>query len=204
MIIVGIDEVGRGCWAGPLVAGAVILGEPIEGLADSKVLSKNQRERLAKEIESKAVAYGLGWVAPAFIDMYGLTTSVQRAMQQALVALDSKYDKVIIDGNYNYLPNEPKASFLIKADAIVPAVSAASILAKVARDNFMVLAAKGFPGYGFEKHVGYGTKFHLAALQKLGVSEIHRKSYKPVRSLLDIKNDEHAKSVVEMGNHVVD
>jgi ribonuclease HII len=68
----------------------------------------------------------------------------------------------------------------------------------------MVLAAKGFPGYGFEKHVGYGTKFHLAALQKLGVSEIHRKSYKPVRSLLDIKNDEHAKSVVEMGNHVVD
>jgi ribonuclease HII len=203
MIVVGIDEVGRGCWAGPLVAGAVILGEPIDGLADSKVLSKAQRIELAEEIKSKAIAYGLGWVAPAFIDMYGLTTSVQRAMQQALAALNSEYDSVIIDGNYNYLPNEPKASFLIKADATIPAVSAASILAKVARDDFMELAAKGFPGYGFEKHVGYGTKQHLAALQELGVSEIHRKSYKPIRALLDIEIDQHAKSVKEMGNHVV-
>lgn len=185
MIIVGIDEVGRGCWAGPLVAAAVILDKPIKGLADSKVLTKTIRSALAVEIKSNAKAYGLGWVAPAFIDMYGLTLSVQRAMQQALAAIEMPYDSVIIDGNHNYLPNEPRASFLIKADATVPAVSAASIIAKVARDEFMEMAAKGFPGYGFEQHVGYGTKLHLEQLQKLGVTDIHRKSYKPVRALID-------------------
>ncbi|MDL2342060.1 MAG: ribonuclease HII [Patescibacteria group bacterium] len=202
MIIVGIDEVGRGCWAGPLVAGAVILGKPIPGLADSKVLSAKRRQALAKQIEAEAVAYGLGWVAPAFIDMYGLTLSVQRAMQQALAAINVPYDSVIIDGNYNYLPNEAKAKFLIKADATVAAVSAASILAKVARDQFMVMASKGFPDYGFEKHVGYGTAQHLAALQQSGVSELHRKSFKPVRALLKLATEEHTLATKQMGNHV--
>ncbi|MBC7707987.1 ribonuclease HII [Polaromonas sp.] len=202
MITVGIDEVGRGCWAGPLVAGAVVLGQPIAGLADSKTLSKQRREALAIQIETEALAFGLGWVAPAFIDMYGLTLSVQRAMQQALAAINVPYEQIIIDGNYNYLPNEPLAQTLIKADASVPAVSAASILAKVARDNFMVLAAKGFPEYGFERHVGYGTAQHLAALQQHGVSDIHRKSFKPIRALLKIAGEEHAMAVKKMGNHV--
>ena len=138
MNIVGLDEVGRGCWAGPLVAGAVVLAKPIAGLTDSKKLSDKQRRQLAEQIKAEAVSYGLGWVAPAFIDMYGLTLSVQRAMQQALAAVNAPYVQIIIDGNYNYLPNEPLASFLIKADLSVPEVSAASIIAKVARDDFMI------------------------------------------------------------------
>lgn len=202
MITVGIDEVGRGCWAGPLVACAVVLGQSIDGLADSKVLTKKRRAELAAEIEAKAVAYGLGWVAPAFIDMYGLTTSVQRAMQQALAAIQIPYDKVIIDGNYNYLPNEPKAEFLVKADATVPAVSAASILAKVARDDFMALAAKGFPDYGFESHVGYGTQRHVDALREHGVTDLHRKSYKPVRAFVLQAAAETALEIKRRGNHV--
>lgn len=187
MITVGIDEVGRGCWAGPLVAGAVILKRPIPGLADSKVLSKQQRTHLAEQIKTEALAYGLGWVAPAFIDMYGLTLSVQRAMQQALAGLNVPFEAIIIDGNYNYLPNEPTASYLVKADATVAAVSAASIIAKVARDEFMTLAARGFPGYGFEQHVGYGTVLHRARLETLGVCDLHRKSYKPIRALLELE-----------------
>ena len=202
MIIVGLDEVGRGCWAGPLVAGAVVLVEPLKGLADSKILTDKQRRELAEQIKAEALGYGLGWVAPAFIDMYGLTLSVQRAMQQALAAIDVDYDEIIIDGNYNYLPNEPLATFLIKADASVPAVSAASILAKVARDDFMILAAKGFPDYGFERHVGYGTAAHLVALKSHGVTDLHRKSVKPVRALLDIAAEEHAIMVKNEGNHV--
>ncbi len=189
MVIVGIDEVGRGCWAGPLVAAAVVLDGPIDGLADSKILSKKTRAVLANQIKRDSKGFGLGWVAPAFIDMYGLTLSVQRAMQQALAAIDVPYDSVIIDGNYNYLPNEPRATFLIKADASVPAVSAASILAKVARDEYMEMAAKGFPGYGFEQHVGYGTKLHLERLQKLGITDIHRKSFKPIRAHIDIETE---------------
>lgn len=187
MITVGIDEVGRGCLAGPLVACAVILDQPIPGLADSKVLSRKQREVLAEQINSEAVCVGLGWVAPKFIDMYGLTLSVQRAMQQALAAITVPYDEVIIDGNYNYLPNETKARCMIKADAYVQSVSAASIVAKVARDDFMTLAAKGFPEYGFEKHVGYGTAYHIARLNEFGVCDIHRKSVKPIRALLKLE-----------------
>ena len=202
MTIVGLDEVGRGCWAGPLVAGAVVLRKPIAGLTDSKALSDKQRRVLAEQIKAEAVSYGLGWVAPAFIDMYGLTLSVQRAMQQALAAITASYDKIIIDGNYNYLPNEPLANFLIKADATVPAVSAASILAKVARDDFMILAAKGFPEYGFERHVGYGTAVHLAALKEHGVSELHRRSFKPVRAQLDIEATQQAIAMKRQGNHV--
>ena len=202
MIIVGLDEVGRGCWAGPLVAGAVVLRQPIKGLNDSKALSDKQRRVLAEQIKSEAVSYGLGWVAPAFIDMYGLTLSVQRAMQQALAAVSADYDQIIIDGNYNFLPNEPLASFLIKADATIPAVSAASILAKVARDDFMILAAKGFPEYGFERHVGYGTAAHSAALKKYGVTELHRRSFKPIRALIDLETQERIKNTVLSGNHV--
>ena len=187
MITVGIDEVGRGCWAGPLVACAVVLNVPIAGLADSKVLTRKRRKELSGEIHELAASVGIGWVAPKFIDMYGLTLSVQRAMQQALSAVSVPYDQVIIDGNYNYLPNEAKAFCKVKADATEPSVSAASIVAKVARDNFMALAAKGFPEYGFEKHVGYGTALHIARLKEFGVSDLHRKSVKPIRALLELE-----------------
>jgi ribonuclease HII len=184
MITVGIDEVGRGCWAGPLVAGAVILREPIEGLKDSKKLSKRQREELTVRIRGEALAIGLGWVWPAEIDAIGITESVRTAMARALEQITTPYDRVIIDGNINYLPHDPRTVAIIKADDTVPAVSAASIVAKVARDTYMATTAvKLFPEYGFEKHVGYGTALHIAMLAEHGVTAIHRKSYKPIQNL---------------------
>jgi ribonuclease HII len=185
MVIVGIDEVGRGCWAGPLVAGAVILREPIRGLKDSKKLSKKQRESLTVMIEERALAIGLGWVWPEDIDNWGITTSVKRAMQLALEAIRLPYDEVIIDGNINYLPEVAGARALIRADDTVPAASAASIIAKVARDKYMTkVAHQDYPAYGFDKHVGYGTAMHINALTEHGVTAIHRKSYKPIRQLM--------------------
>ena len=184
MITVGIDEVGRGCWAGPLVAGAVILGKPIAGLNDSKLLSKNQREQLNIEIQDKALAIGLGWVDATTIDKVGITAAVKMAMQQALDAIAIDYDEVIIDGNLNFLIENPKTQAIIKADGSIASVSAASIVAKVARDNYMAEIVKDYPDYGFEKHVGYGTALHQAQLKLYGVSDLHRRSFKPIKALL--------------------
>lgn len=184
MIIVGIDEVGRGCWAGPLVAGAVILSTPIDGLTDSKLLSKKRREYFADVIKSQALAYGLGWVDAARIDSVGLTEAVRIAMSEALSQIKHAYDRVIIDGNINYLELNERAETLIKADLTIPAVSAASVLAKVARDAYMETAARLYPEYGFEQHVGYGTKQHSDNLKLYGVSDLHRRSVKPIKELL--------------------
>jgi ribonuclease HII len=194
MIIVGIDEVGRGCWAGPLVAAAVALREPIPGLKDSKKLSKLQREKLAKIIEKEALAIGIGWVWPEAIDTGGISEAVKRAMAEALAAIEIKYDEVIIDGNIDYFADHSligrtyygKTRAVVRADDLFPSVSAASIIAKVARDRYMAEAGLKYPGYGFEAHVGYGTPVHIAALQKLGVTNIHRQSYKPIRVLLEL------------------
>ena len=183
-MIVGIDEVGRGCWAGPVVAGAVLLGDPIRGLRDSKVLTKKARERLDAEIRVAALAFGIGWVAPAELDTIGLTEAVRLAMRRAFAAITAPYQKVVIDGNYNYFPDVENCEAVIKADDTVPAVSAASIIAKVARDRYMADMSTKFPGYGFEKHVGYGTAAHRAALQLQGVCELHRRSFKPVQLLV--------------------
>jgi ribonuclease HII len=184
VITVGIDEVGRGCWAGPLVAGAVVLSRPVAGLTDSKLLTKLRREQLATEIERSATS-GLGWVAPAEIDEIGLTESVRLAMRRALEQIADAPDEIIIDGNFNFLADVPRTRAIIRADFSVPAVSAASIVAKVARDRWMCeQAATDFPHYGFEKHVGYGTAAHVAALKKLGVTDIHRRSFKPVHNFL--------------------
>lgn len=182
---VGIDEVGRGCWAGPLVAGAVVLGtEPITGLRDSKKLSKKRREALAAEIHRLARAAGIGWVWPAEIDANGLTWAVKTAMERALAEVSTPYDEIIIDGNINYMPSNPKARAIIKADNSVPAVSAASIIAKVARDAYMAGLDERYAAYDFARHVGYGTAAHIAALQQHGVSDIHRLSYKPIQAML--------------------
>jgi ribonuclease HII len=184
MITVGIDEVGRGCWAGPVVAGAVILLEPIPGLKDSKKLSKKQREKLAEQINSKAAVVGLGWVEASVVDEVGITQAVKLAMQQALEQINIDYDKVIIDGHLNFLPEHPKTTAVIKADDTIPPVSAASIVAKVARDNYMAGIASEYPDYGFAQHVGYGTALHLERLKLHGVSKLHRQSFKPVKALL--------------------
>jgi ribonuclease HII len=180
-LIVGIDEVGRGCWAGPVVAGAVLLSRPIPGLADSKVLSKKRREILAEIIQNQAIAYGIGWVEAAVVDREGITAAVREAMRCALEAIQTDHDEVIIDGHFNFLDANPKVHTLIKADALIPSVSAASIIAKVARDNYMAEMAIKFPHYGFEKHVGYGTAAHLQALMAHGPCSLHRMSFKPLK-----------------------
>ena len=184
MVTVGIDEVGRGCWAGPLVAGAVVLSNPVAGLKDSKKLTKLARERLHGLITDSGAAVGLGWVTPAEIDEIGLTAAVRLAMERALAAIPIGYDEVIIDGNLNFLAHLPNTRELIKADDLIPAVSAASIMAKVERDRYMTLMNLEYPEYGFDKHEGYGTATHLAALQQHGLTTLHRRSFKPVRALV--------------------
>lgn len=183
-MIVGIDEVGRGCWAGPLVAGAVLLAKPIKGLKDSKLLTKLARERLDAQIRVEALAFGLGWTSVEEIDSHGLTEAVRLAMRRAFVAITVPYEKIIIDGNHNFFKGIPKSETLVGADNLVPAVSAASIIAKVARDRFMREMSAKFPGYGFEHHVGYGTAAHRAALKVQGLCDLHRRSFKPVQLLV--------------------
>lgn len=183
-MILGVDEVGRGCWAGPVVAGAVILAEPIKGLKDSKKLSKAQREKLDAEIRVSAVAFGLGWVPAEEIDKVGLTEAVRLAMERALAEITVAYNRLIIDGNYNFFPENPKSDAVVGADNSVPAVSAASIIAKVARDKYMADIARKFPEYGFETHVGYGTTAHQLALQANGLTELHRRCFKPIQAFI--------------------
>ena len=181
-MLVGIDEVGRGCWAGPVVAGAVILRRTIPGLKDSKQLTKLQREQLSERIYTEALACGLGWVPPEELDSVGMTAAITLAMERALADLEiDNYTEVIIDGSYNFLRTNPLVRCLTKADTFMPAVSAASIIAKVARDRFMAEQAATFPEYGFEQHVGYGTAAHQAAIKLYGLTALHRRSFKPIR-----------------------
>jgi len=240
-IILGIDEVGRGPWAGPLVVGAVILGSEFKNLpeyaalTDSKKLTAKKREDLNKVILQHAAATGLGWVSASEIDHYGLGPSLKLAARRAVkpilaqiarnrqafsaktaaeppkhqatsstktqasaepnaeppvksVATLQKFDEILIDGTINLLagtPLEDKVSLLPKADSLIKEVSAASIIAKVARDRYMADLADQYPGYGFEKHVGYGTAAHKSALLDLGPCPEHRKSFRPIAELLE-------------------
>lgn len=185
-MIVGIDEVGRGCWAGPLVAAAVGLDEEINiaELTDSKKLSARKRRELVNIIRATTDVIGVGWVWPKEINQLGLTKSVQLAMRRAVETIDTKNSKIIIDGSINYLPDIEQTGAVIKADVSVQAVSAASVIAKVARDAYMIEISKKYPQYGFESHVGYGTAQHLAALRLHGVLSLHRINYKPIQRLL--------------------
>lgn len=186
-MIVGIDEVGRGCLAGPVVAGAVILKGKIRGIKDSKKLTKEERERFDKIIRKKALAIGIGWVSPQEIDDLGMTEAVRLAMYRALAEISHEHDysQIIIDGNYNYLAHLPESVTMIKADDKIPAVSAASIVAKVARDHWMAtIAATQHPQYGFESHVGYGTPRHCNAIEDHGICDLHRRLFAPVKMWL--------------------
>jgi ribonuclease HII len=180
-MIVGIDEVGRGAWAGPMAVGAVILGgAEIDGLTDSKKLTKKQREALDQEIRQKALAIGIGWVSARDIDAIGLTAALKLASRRALSHIRHDYKEIIIDGNVKFI-DDPRVSTLPKADLLVPSVSAASIVAKVARDKYMKHLDMVFPGYSFASHVGYGTPTHRRLIADIGVSPIHRLSYAPLQ-----------------------
>ncbi len=186
--VIGIDEVGRGCWAGPLVACAAILDEDkvskiqdLWFLSDSKNLSRKIRIQADLLIRDLLLDYGLGWVTSEEIDEIGLTKAVRLAMQRAVYQINEDYSEIIIDGNYNYLLDNPRTKCQVKADATIPSVCAASILAKVARDNYLIEMSENYPEYGFDRHVGYGTKDHIAALAKFGPTKHHRMSFKPMQ-----------------------
>lgn len=182
--IIGVDEVGRGAWAGPLVVGAVLLTKDIEGLKDSKKLSKKQREDLNKIILERAEFVGLGWVSASEVDDLGLTKATTLACERALENAPKNVE-IIIDGSFNYLPDNKSVSTLINADDIMPSVSAGSIVAKVARDKFMKDQVRLYPDYGLETHVGYGTKKHSEAIKKSGLTPLHRWSFKPIKGIMD-------------------
>ena len=189
--VVGVDEVGRGPLAGAVVAAAVILdpNNVIEGLADSKKLSEKKRESLSEEIKLKATAWALGRAEVEEIDEINILQASLLAMQRAVNALSIKPEFALIDGN-RCPPLDCPAESVVKGDSRVSAISAASIIAKVSRDNEMKVLDKQYPGYGLAKHKGYPTKAHLQALRELGVSEIHRRSYAPVRKVMELKKSE--------------
>jgi ribonuclease HII len=184
-LVAGVDEVGRGPLAGPVITAAVILDpdRPIDGLADSKVLSEKRREALFDEIRDKALCWAIGRCEVAEIDALNILQATMLAMQRAVAGLDPAPRHALIDGNR--CPALPcSAEAIIGGDGSVAVISAASILAKVTRDREMIALDRQYPGYGLAGHKGYPTKAHVQALEQLGVSPIHRRSFAPVRRLL--------------------
>lgn len=180
-MIIGIDEAGRGAWAGPLIVGAVGLGAAtIAGLRDSKLLSRTRRERLNYHINLEAAYVGIGAASPREIDRLGLTRATRLAIKRSLAKAD-KYSKIIIDGKFNFLKDNARVDTLVRADTLIAEVMAASIIAKVYRDNYMITQSDEFPGYSFASNVGYGTAAHRLAIARNGLNKLHRRTYKPLR-----------------------
>lgn len=188
-LLAGVDEVGRGPLAGDVVAAAVILdpNNRVEGLDDSKKLSEKRRNSLYPEITEKALSWCVARASVKEIDELNILQASLLAMKRAVEGLTLQPEHVLVDGNK--LPDwKYAAEAVVQGDSRVPAISAASILAKVVRDNEMVEFDRVYPGYGFSSHKGYPTKLHLAALEQLGPSAIHRLTFKPVRTQLLKKN----------------
>ncbi len=185
LLICGVDEAGRGPLAGPVSAAAVILDEtkPIEGLADSKKLSEKQRDLLAPLIRERALAWAVAFAEVEEIDQFNILQATLLAMKRAVLALPIQPQQVLVDGLYCPQTGIPSQA-IVQGDSKVAAISAASILAKTARDELMLKLHERYPQYGFDGHKGYPTAAHLAALREHGVSEIHRRSFRPVRELL--------------------
>ncbi len=184
--VAGVDEVGRGPLAGDVVAAAVVLDpdRPIAGLRDSKKLSQARREALAEAIREQALAWSVARATVAEIDELNILQASLLAMHRAVSGLALLPGFVFVDGNR--LPRWPyRAEAVVKGDDRVPAIAAASILAKVQRDAELVALEQDYPGYGFAGHKGYPTREHLDALRRLGVTPVHRKSFAPVKNLLD-------------------
>lgn len=188
VLVAGVDEAGRGPLAGPVVAAAVILSDDlvIEGVRDSKQLAPARREHLAVLIRERAVAFALGAAEVAEIDSLNILKASLLAMSRAVTALEIAPQRVLVDGNH--LPElSCEARAVIGGDALVPAVSAASILAKVARDAMMVELDRRYPQYGFARHKGYATEAHRQALMRHGPCPVHRRTFAPVRDALEAR-----------------
>ena len=184
-LVAGVDEAGRGPLAGPVVAAAVILDDlkPITGLADSKTLSARQRERLSEAIHARALCFSVAQASVEEIDQLNILQATLLAMRRAVMGLRLKPNKVLVDGNR--LPTlEIMAEAVVQGDRKVPAISAASILAKVARDRWCLEIDAEYPAYGFAAHKGYGTAQHLEALKRHGATPWHRRSFSPVAQVL--------------------
>ena len=189
-LLAGVDEVGRGPLAGDVVAAAVILDpdNPIEGLNDSKKLTEKKRERLYDEIKEKAIAWNINRASVEEIDEINILHASMLAMQRSVEALSIQPEFVLVDGNrlpkWSY-PSEP----VVKGDSRVQAIAAASILAKVERDREMVVLDQQYPGYGLAKHKGYPTKVHMEAIKQLGITAIHRRTFGPVRKVIEAQKE---------------
>ena len=183
-LVAGVDEVGRGPLAGDVVAAAVILTDsPAEGVTDSKMLNPERREALAERIRDEAVSWALGRATVTEIDELNILQASLLAMRRAVEALPIQPSLVLVDGNH--LPRWPyEARAIVKGDLTEPSIGAASILAKVQRDAEMLALHEEYPAYGFDRHKGYPTKAHLAALETAGISPVHRRSFGPVKRLL--------------------
>ena len=211
-MILGIDEVGRGPYAGPLVIGACILGdwqnsenaEWIEKLTDSKKLSAKRREELYVLIKEKALAAATGWVSSVEIDEIGLSEALRLATRRAVEQIQQTkvpFSEIIIDGTMNFLVGtklEKYVSTLKKGDFLVKEISAASILAKVERDNYMAKLDAVYPKYGFGKHVGYGTAAHQKAMEEFGLTPEHRRNFRPVREIAEGKTTAKHKNATRL------
>ncbi|HAT7745564.1 TPA: ribonuclease HII [Legionella pneumophila subsp. pneumophila] len=183
ILMAGVDEVGRGPLAGAVVTAAVILKKPIDGLTDSKKLSPKQRNLLAIRIKEEALAFAYGRAEVEEIDQLNIHHATLLAMRRAVDALPIQPDNVVVDGAFTPQLNIP-CKAIVQGDSLVPEISAASILAKVLRDEEMVALDKIYPGYGFAEHKGYATPVHKEALMRLGPCRIHRRSYSPVADLI--------------------
>ncbi|NLA42810.1 ribonuclease HII [Candidatus Saccharibacteria bacterium] len=191
-MILGIDEAGRGPWAGPLVVGAVVLGGiEIDGLTDSKKLTKKRREALEPLIRERARGFGVGWVSAAELDGIGMSAALKLATIRAASKIKCSYDEIIIDGTVNFLSETGKGRYvktMPKADLLIPSVSAASVLAKVARDRYMTDLSSKYPEYGFASNSGYGVAKHREAIDKFGVMSEHRLSFAPLQKYKTLKS----------------
>lgn len=188
--VLGVDEAGRGPLAGPVVVGAVLIENPkqvVENVRDSKKMTKKQREQAFVEIQEKSTAFGIGIVDAKEIDRVGIKEAVKEAMILAVSEVEKKIKKkvdyIISDGAV-YLLDDHKMMSISRGDLNHYSIAAASVLAKVTRDMIMEEYSKKYPNYGFERHMGYGTKMHLDAISKHGICDIHRKSYEPIKSSL--------------------
>lgn len=178
ILVAGIDEVGRGCLAGPLVSAVVVL--PLNcriKFYDSKLIDSQTRTKLSQKIQSVALGYGTGWVTNQEVDEYGLAWSLQTSYERALEDMSLEVSRIILDGSVNYLKEYDCCETLVKADKSVASVAAASIIAKHARDEYMRSLASSYPSYNFHTNVGYGTNHHRKAINNHGLTDLHRKSF---------------------------